>query len=223
MDVAGETARKEGERVAVGEDHDQIMDVVERGMGADLADQTAAGLLVRRDRGEPRADALKQALLEAISEMVAGGMVAGSKRAADLVMEACGILRHQVPADPAPERLEASTRQTAGKLAMGLAVDQKWIERPEHQPRSALEARSGAAGVAHDCADLIEQEVTAGDIVTTQRGAFELCDQQRPRPCREFPQVFPQPLDGQAFCRHSGPTYSNTAMALDNRGSLRSR
>jgi len=105
-DMAGQPALDQGKRVAASDDREQIADILERRDRTDLAGEPAAGLFVRCDRGERDTNPLDQALVEKVSEMVARRGVGGGERAAGLLLEARGLLRHQIATDPAPDRNE---------------------------------------------------------------------------------------------------------------------
>jgi hypothetical protein len=118
-------------------------------------------------------------------------LIAGEQRNVHIVGQLSGIDRQQIAADPGPQGLQRLARDSTRMIVVGARINQKRFERLEEQPRAMADARRALALLAHDGAQFLQDQIGAGGIVTGQKRAFELSNQQGARPRREFAQVLP--------------------------------
>jgi len=162
--------------------------VIERLRGSDLGGEALARLGVILHGVERLLDALKRLILERAGEPLRGRLVVGQQAARDLIGIALGLARHQVAADPLPDRVEANPGHTAAVGAIGCVVHHERVERREEQARrhgGAVRLTAGRAGVA---AQLLEQELGGRNRLATLLAAFDLGQQQCTRLRGQIPE-----------------------------------
>ena len=85
-------------------------------------------------------DSHHRAVLEAAGQLLGAIVSPRSKAGATCSVDGLGLTRHQVAADPFPDRLERHARDAAGMIMGRGVVDQKWLERLEEQARQIARA-----------------------------------------------------------------------------------
>ena len=140
--------------------------------------------------------------MQRADQLIGLGLIVGEQRAIDVLGQRLGFGRHQIAADPAPDRLERQPRDAADALVVGGRVDQERLERHEEQARRVADARHALRLDADGAPQFLQHQFAAGHVVAAQLGALELCDQQRPRFRLEVAEIFPQPVDGLPVARH---------------------
>ena len=113
--------------------------------------------------------------MQRADQLIGFGLVAGQQRAIDVVAQRLGFGRHQIAADPLPDRLERDPRDAADALVVGGAVEQKRLERREKQARRIADARHRLRLGADGAPQFVEHEFVAGIVVAAQQAALELC------------------------------------------------
>ena len=171
-------------------------DVVGRPRRADLNGEPALRLLVGADGSKGFPHAQDGALVQRAHQLIGLGLVVGEQSPIDIVGQRLGFGRHQIAADPTPDRLERKPRDAPDALVVGGSVDQERLERHEEQARRVADARHALRLDANGTPQLLQHQLAAGHVVAAQLGALELCDQQCPRFRLEIPEIFPQPFDG---------------------------
>jgi hypothetical protein len=137
------------------------------------------------------------------------------KRAAKVGAIGRRLLRHEITANPSPERLERRTRNTALSL-VGAVVDQEEFNRLEKVAGHMVTAGSRLAGFAQDAAQFIEESLAARNPLAASRGVLEPWNQKSTRRRLELLEVFLQSLDGQTTWGHAATHEFMKANSLDS-------
>ena len=125
------------------------------------------------------------------------------------------LLRHEITANPSPERLERRTRNTALSL-VGAVVDQEEFNRLEKVAGHMVTAGSRLAGFAQDATQFIEESLAARNPLAASRGVLEPWNQKSTRRRLELLEVFLQSLDGQTTWGHAATHEFMKANSLDS-------
>jgi hypothetical protein len=134
------------------------------------------------------------------------GPIIGGQRAVDVRGQRPGLRRHQVPADPFPDRFKRDAREPADPFVVGPLVDEERLKRREEQPRGVADAGHGLPGGTDGPAQFLQRELVASGFVTTEHAALELGHEHCSRLGLERAQIVPQPFDGLAVAGHCHTT-----------------
>src|SRR5581483_7170090 len=118
-------------------------------------------------------------------------LLIGADQDVDLLDVGLGLLRGELAAYPAPDRIEAGARNTAAVLALDV-IDQERLEGREKQPLRIARPWGRTAGATRFAAQLSENHLCAWRLFAAREGAFELRREKRFRFRLQLAQVLPQ-------------------------------
>jgi hypothetical protein len=164
---------------------------------------------------------LDRAFVQRAHQQLGLGPIIASQCAVDVLGQRPSLRRHQVAADPFPDRFKRDAREPADALVVGPLVDEEGLERREEQPRGVADAGHGLPGGADSPAQFLQHEFVASGFVTTEHAALQLGHQHCARLGLEREQIVPQPFDGLAVAGHCHTSPDGAGIPL-GAGRLRS-
>ncbi len=145
---------------------------------SDLRREALLGLFVALDRQEAFTQTLFGEVLERTGDLLGAVLLLRGEQQLDLIRIGLGFLRHQVAADPGPDRVEAGARDTAAMLALRCIVDDERLDRGEEQPLRIADARKPLPFPPGRLAQRLENERGAGRALAAQVRALKLRGEQ---------------------------------------------
>ena len=184
------------ERVARAQDAHDLAQIVERTRRADLGDQPLARLAVPFDGVEGLAHALRRLVLKGAREALGGrGGRWSASTPRDLLGIGLGLARHQVAADPLPDRLEHRARNAAAMDVIGRSSTRNGssgVKNRRARRADPLELLAGASlviGIAQRRAAAPRARFATGNRAPLSSPRSSSAEQQSPRLRCQLPQI----------------------------------
>ena len=149
---------------------------------ANLTRDAFESLLILLDDGETLAQPLFGQVLKFARNLIRPiRLICGEQKKLNLIAIDSRLAQHQIAADPLPDRIEGSPRDTPDMLAPRRIVDEKRLDRREKQPLRIADTRQLAALAPRRSAQLLQNGRCPGRRFPAQQSALELGSQQRAR------------------------------------------